>query len=129
MIDLDARTIAVLRAHQGRQLLEKMEAKGAYFDQGYVFTGALGGYIDPKWPTRAFQSLAKQCGVTPVKLRALRHCHASVLFAADQNIFEVSRRLGHASISTTADTYGHMLPGQGKKQADAFAAMMQREAP
>lgn len=124
VIDLDNRTIEVLRAHQGRQLLEKMQAEDAYSDQGYVFTNALGETLDPKWPTRAFQSLAKHCGVTPVKLHSLRHFHASVLFAADQNIFEVSRRLGHASITTTADIYGHMLPGQGKKQADAFAAMM-----
>ncbi|MDO8751301.1 MAG: tyrosine-type recombinase/integrase [Dehalococcoidia bacterium] len=126
IIDLDSRTVAVLRAHQGRQLLEKMQAEGAYDDKGYVFANALGQPLDPKWPTRNFQALAKQCGVPPVKLHSLRHFHASVLLAADQSIFEVSRRLGHASISTTADIYGHLLPGQSKKQADAFAAMMER---
>ena len=127
VIDLDARTVAVLREHQGRQLLEKLQAEGAYVDEGYVFANALGNSLDPKWPTRTFQSLAKQCGVTPTKLHNLRHFHASVLFAADQNVFEVSRRLGHASITTTADIYGHLLPGQGKKQAVAFAAMMKEE--
>ncbi|MSQ40619.1 MAG: hypothetical protein EXR55_02955 [Dehalococcoidia bacterium] len=34
IIDLNARTVAVLRAHQGRQVLEKMQAEGAYHDQG-----------------------------------------------------------------------------------------------
>ena len=54
----------------------------------------------------------------------LRHFHASVLFQQKQSLFAVSRRLGHASISTTADLYGHMLPGSGKEQADAFAHAM-----
>ena len=74
--------------------------------------------------TRAFQSLARQCGVGHVKLHALRHFHASVLFQQKQSLFAVSRRLDHASISTTADLYGHMLPGSGKEQANVFAEAM-----
>jgi integrase len=104
-----------------------MQAEGAYKDAGFVFANAVGDSLDPKWPLRSFQALAKQCGVKSVKLHSLRHFHASVLFAADQNVFEVSRRLGHASITTTADIYGNMLPGQGRKQADAFAAMMEEK--
>ncbi|MBI4202173.1 MAG: site-specific integrase [Chloroflexi bacterium] len=129
MIDLDTRTIQVLQALQGQQVLQKMQAEGAYDDKGYVFCNALGKPIEPKWPAKNLQRLAHTCGLEHITLHSLRHFHASVLLASGQNIFEVSRRLGHASITTTADIYGHMLPGQGKKQADAFAAMMEREAP
>ncbi|MCZ6788839.1 MAG: site-specific integrase, partial [Chloroflexi bacterium] len=124
VIDLDQRTIEVLQAHQGRQLLEKVQAEGAYKDKDLVFANPVGDLINPMRVTRAFQSLAKQCGAGHVKLHALRHFHASVLFQQKQSLFAVSRRLGHASISTTADLYGHMLPGSGKEQADAFAHAM-----
>jgi integrase len=129
VIDLDARTIQVLHAHEGQQLLQKMQAEGAYDDKGYVFANGLGKPLDPKWPARNLQSLARKCGLDHITLHSLRHFHASVLLVSGQNIFEVSRRLGHASITTTADIYGHMLLGQEKKQADASAAMMEREAP
>ncbi|MSQ22796.1 MAG: site-specific integrase, partial [Dehalococcoidia bacterium] len=121
------RTVEVLRAHQGRQLLEKMQADGAYTDQGLVFANPLGKPINPMQLTRVFQSLAQQCGLGKPKLHALRHSHATILFAANESLFDVSRRLGHGSIATTADLYGHVLPGAGKKQADAFARMMDGE--
>ena len=38
----------------------------------------------------------------------------------------VSRRPGHASISTTGDVYGHLLPGWQKEAANAFAKAMKK---
>lgn len=126
VIDLDGHTIEILRTHRGQQLLEKMQAQEAYRDQGLVFADPLGDPINPMKLTRAFQSLAKRTGVDHVTIHQLRHFHASVLLQQKQSLFSVSRRLGHASISTTADLYGHMLPGAGKEQADAFANAMKR---
>lgn len=124
VIGLDQRTVEVLQAHQCRQLLEKVQAESAYEDKGLVFASPLGAPVNPMQVTRAFQSLAKQCGAGQVKLHALRHFHGSVLLQQKQSLFTVSRRLGHASITTTADLYGHMLPGSDKEQADAFAQAM-----
>ena len=44
--------------------------------------------------------------------------------AEGESLFDVPRRLGHGSIATTADLYGHVVPGGGKKQAYAFAQAM-----
>ncbi|MFJ8760871.1 tyrosine-type recombinase/integrase [Streptomyces cyaneofuscatus] len=40
----------------------------------------------------------------------LRHSHASALISAGHGLTYVQRRLGHESIKTTSDTYGHLLP-------------------
>ena len=40
----------------------------------------------------------------------LRHTCATTLLAAGTPLFDVSRVLGHAQISITADTYGHLVP-------------------
>jgi len=41
---------------------------------------------------------------------ALRHTHATMLIENGANMKDVSHRLGHANLSTTADTYTHVTP-------------------
>ncbi|MFB7031692.1 MULTISPECIES: tyrosine-type recombinase/integrase [unclassified Streptomyces] len=40
----------------------------------------------------------------------LRHSHAAALISAGHPLTYVQRRLGHESIKTTSDLYGHLLP-------------------
>lgn len=40
----------------------------------------------------------------------LRHSHAAVLISQGRGLTYVQHRLGHESIKTTSDTYGHLLP-------------------
>ncbi|MDI3331183.1 MAG: site-specific integrase [Micrococcus sp.] len=44
------------------------------------------------------------------RVQDLRHSHASLMIAAGMNLYELANRLGHESITTTADTYGHLVP-------------------
>lgn len=54
----------------------------------------------------------------------LRHTHASWLVQAGVNIFTVSRRLGHESITTTMDRYSHEMPEALADAADAINRVM-----
>lgn len=45
------------------------------------------------------------------RLHDLRHSHCSWLIDAGINIVEIQRRMGHESIQTTIDRYGHLMPG------------------
>lgn len=125
-IDIDEETIAILRAHVGKQLLSKLEIEGTYQDNGLVFPDPLGRPLNPMSLTRAFQLLAKQVGVVDARLHDLRHFHASLMLQNGGSLLLVSRRLGHASISTTGDVYGHLMPGWQKEAADAFAEAMKK---
>ena len=52
----------------------------------------------------------------------LRHFYASVLVAANLNPKVIQTRLGHATITETMDTYGHLFPdaeGLGRGALDA----------
>ena len=40
-----------------------------------------------------------------------RHTAASIMIAAGVDLKALSEFLGHASITTTLDRYGHLLPG------------------
>jgi len=85
-----------------------------------VFAGARGAPLDSR-------SLVRR-HLKPILLRAnlpeairfydLRHTCASLLLAAGENAKVVSERLGHAGVTITLDTYGHVMPGM-QEQATA----------
>lgn len=82
-----------------------------------VFTAPRGGQV----PHRTFWSRYWLPAVEHLEPRPrihdLRHTHASTLLAAGVPPHIVQMRLGHESIKTTVDTYGHLLP-----DAQALAA-------
>jgi integrase len=51
---------------------------------------------------------------------ALRHTYASGLIAQGLHPRVIQARLGHASISETMDTYGHLFPDADEETADAL---------
>jgi hypothetical protein len=56
----------------------------------------------------------------------LRHFYASTLIAANLNPKVIQARLGHATITETMDTYGHLFPDAedfGRGAIDAIFAM------
>jgi integrase len=55
-----------------------------------------------------------------LSFHGLRHCHVSQLIAANVNIKTIQKRVGHSSIKTTLDTYGHLLPGMDEAAAEAI---------
>ncbi len=55
------------------------------------------------------------------RVHDLRHTHASWMLAAGTDLFVLQRRLGHESITTTTETYAHLMPDQQKAAADAAA--------
>ena len=44
-----------------------------------------------------------------------------------ENLFNVSRRLGHASVAITTEVYAHVLEESDQKVADRFAQLMQEK--
>lgn len=65
--------------------------------------------------------LARHCknvGVPTISVHGLRHTHASLLLFAGVSIASVSRRLGHASMTTTQETYLHVIQELENKDID-----------
>lgn len=65
--------------------------------------------------------LARHCknvDVPVISIHGLRHTHASLLLFAGVSIASVSRRLGHASMTTTQETYLHVIQELENKDID-----------
>jgi integrase len=76
------------------------------------------------WRWRATRNAAK---LPHVRLRDLRHFYASGLIAAGCDVVTVQRALGHASATTTLNTYSHLWPTAEDRTRSAASGLM-REA-
>jgi integrase len=57
-------------------------------------------------------------------LHWLRHTHVGMLILAGEPLTAIQRRLGHASIKTTSDTYGRMIEDASESGLDKVAALL-----
>lgn len=53
-----------------------------------------------------------------IRIHDFRHSHASLLINQGEDYLVVKERLGHASITTTIDSYSHLYPSKQKDLAD-----------
>ncbi|MCH4170770.1 MAG: site-specific integrase [Lactobacillus sp.] len=53
--------------------------------------------------------LCEKAGIPVISVHGLRHTHASLLLFAGVSIASVAKRLGHSSMTTTQETYLHII--------------------
>jgi len=119
-VDLDGACVEALRERRLAQNKERLRAQ-TWADLDLVFCNRVGNPIEKgNLLRRSFAPLLERAGLPHIRFHDLRHACASLLLAAGTNPKVVQERLGHASISTTMDTYSHVLPSL---QADAAEKM------
>lgn len=84
---------------------------------GYILTNDDGQPMHPDRPTSWLSGFSKRHGLPHIHPHQFRHTMASLLIADNVDILTVSKRLGHAKVSTTLDIYSHAL-----KKSDAVAS-------
>ncbi len=84
-------------------------------DHDLVFTTPEGGMVDPdNLRHRVFEPTLRIAGFRKMRIHDLRHTFASLLINQGENLKYVQMQLGHASITTTVDRYGHLMPDAHK---------------
>ncbi len=127
-IGLDPVTVAALRAHKARQAAERLAWGPGWTDCGLVFVQEDGRPYHPQRLSQAFQVAARKAGLPRIRLHDLRHSHATAGLEAGVPLLMMSRRLGHSSLSITADTYSHVLPAADQEAADQIASYVASKA-
>lgn len=97
----------------------------AVTSESQLFAHADGSQLKPKEITEYFKDLVKRLGIaSDVHLHTLRHTHASYLLEEGASLKDIQERFGHASINTTGNLYGHLLPGRDSTVARMFAGVV-----
>lgn len=125
------RTIVI--THKLDRMLRR-RAKGLA-PNALIFTGPEGGKWDPgtfrrlRW-LPAIELAAEKYGlIKRPRIHDLRHSHASWLIAAKVPLPAIQGRLGHESITTTVDRYGHLLDALDDEVMAAIEWAMDPTAP
>lgn len=84
---------------------------------GRIFTNDEGAPIHPDALSSWFGDFTRWNGFTEIHVHSLRHSYASLLIAEGTPLVVVSRRLGHAQVSTTANIYAHVIASVDEKAA------------
>ncbi len=80
-----------------------------------VFPSQTGGPRDgDNLRRRVFYRLLEIADVPRVRFHATRHTFAGHLLQQGESLHYVKVQLGHASIQTTVDVYGHLVPGSNR---------------
>lgn len=124
---LPAFVVDVLKTRRTRQREERLKAGHRWHqDHDLVFTTAHGGMLNPNAVRKALRGLLTAAELPTVRFHTLRHTAATLLLADGAPLFDVSRILGHSQISTTADTYGHLVDDMTAGAAARMDALIGR---
>ncbi len=73
---------------------------------------------------REFHPALSRAGLRRIRFHDLRHTCATILIAQGENPKVVQAQLGHASIQTTLDRYGHLLPDTQRQVGERMEAFL-----
>lgn len=124
VIELDARTVTMLRTWKKQQATERLALGSGYDDQGLVFPRFDGRPHHPEAFSKTFDRRvrAKAFDDLPViRLHDLRHTWATLALEAGVDVAVVSKRLGHSSPVVTWQTYQHVRKGMQSDAAERVA--------
>jgi integrase len=68
----------------------------------------------------------ERAGVPQITTHDLRHTAATIMLSAGTPAVIVSQKIGHSSIATTADIYGHVMPSDQAHANSAVEAFLER---
>ncbi|MHB0976162.1 MAG: tyrosine-type recombinase/integrase [Candidatus Aquicultorales bacterium] len=94
-----------------RHTLVEHKLSSPVSDLDLVFCNKLGMPLDQSnLRHRVFEPALRRAGLRKIRIHDLRHTFASLLIHQGENLKYIQSQLGHASISTTLDRYGHLMP-------------------
>ena len=125
---LGVELMAALRDHRRRQLEERIAAGPRWQDGDYVFTTPTGQAIDAANLSHRFHVAVQAAGLPHQRFHDLRHACATLLLEQGEELAVVSRILGHASNTTTANVYGHLTDAMLGRAAERTDAILGRRS-
>ncbi len=107
-IQIPSALVKILKEQRKRQMKENR------FTDDFRVCGGISCISDTAISNKNIE-FAKKANLEVIRIHDFRHSHASLLVNNGINIQEVARRLGHAKIEMTWNTYSHLYPKEEER--------------
>lgn len=123
----EQKTMTSIRFSSVENVITRHNLIKAYNPEGYLFIQESGKVMNPNALNQWMLKLSKEVGLH-IHPHKFRHGQASLLIAAGVDVVTVSKRLGHAQVSTTQNIYSHLLEKSDKDASDTLSALIFKNA-
>jgi integrase len=96
---------------------------------GFIFTNKKGSELNPCTVGEWLRRFSKKYDLPYLNAHAFRHTQASILFFHGIDAVSISKRLGHAKVSTTTDIYSHIMKESDAKICQCVADVIYNSKP
>ena len=127
-ISLPADTMRLLRQYKLWQATERLRLGEYYQNNGYVFSQDNGKPMHPDSVTDWMNKFSQRNNLPHINPHAFRHTMASMLYFNGVDSVSISKRLGHAQVSTTANIYAHVMEEADQRNADILTEVFLKKA-
>jgi len=126
LLKLPVETMDLLREYKVWQEDRKQCSEQRWEQPDRIFTNRKGGILNPDSISGYVQRFRAKYDLPPMSPHKFRHTMASMLLYAGSDIVAVSKRLGHANVSTTQNIYSHLVRKADVENAEHIADIMLR---
>ena len=125
-IKLPTETMELLRQYRRWYMELKIKNGDRWHDTGFLFVKENGEPMIPDGITAWLSEFSKRHDLPHINPHAFRHTMASILINSGKDVVSVSKRLGHAKVSTTTDIYSHIIMEADEQASECLADVMLR---
>lgn len=119
-IRLPAETMQLLREWKLEQTTQRIASGDRWIYTDFLFTQENGTPMHPDSLTDWLAKFSERRGLPHINPHAFRHTMASLLYFNGVDSITISKRLGHAKVSTTTDVYSHIIKEADERAADCL---------
>ena len=123
---IPAEVLDALREHRRAQVEERLSRGSRWKDLDYVFATRDGKPLMARNVLRALHEHLERAGLPRQRFHDLRHAYATLLLEDGEELGVISRTLGHANITTTANIYAHLTPAMLERTAARMDGILTR---
>jgi integrase len=125
-IKLPEETMLLLKAYKKWYTEQRLKNADRWQNSGYLFVQDDGKPMNPDSLTDWLAKFSKKYNLPDVHPHKFRHTMASILYFNGINSISISKRLGHAKVSTTTDIYSHIMKQADEASSDCIANVVLR---
>lgn len=123
VITIDDQTLSILKDLKNYQNKRQLSS-GIRNKENFVFIDNNMSLTSNTGLNKTLKRLCRKIEIPEITSHSLRHTHASIMIYNGLNIKYISKRLGHETIVTTLQTYGHVIDELSQRENEHVSTTM-----